>query len=135
MTVLASPCSQVAPRLLAVVVAALFVAPSASAQTTITLANGQTNATAYDTTAPTGPLTFDVGSGAATQSGALSGSGSIIKTGAGTLTLAATHPFSGGTTINAGTLAVSAVNQLGSGSISVGNGGRLDGGSASFNFN
>ncbi|MBR5710902.1 MAG: autotransporter-associated beta strand repeat-containing protein [Thermoguttaceae bacterium] len=54
-----------------------------------------------------------------------SGTGSITKTGAGTVTLSAANTYSGGTTISGGTLAVSKVNGLGTGAVTV-NGGTLD---------
>jgi autotransporter-associated beta strand protein len=47
-----------------------------------------------------------------TYSGVLSGSGSLVKNGNGTLTLSAANNFSGSTTVNAGTLALGANNAL-----------------------
>ena len=55
--------------------------------------------------------------------GAISGSGGLVKQGAGTLTLAVANTYAGGTTVNAGTLSV-----MGSiGAVSVNNGGTLSG--------
>ncbi|MCU0947640.1 MAG: autotransporter-associated beta strand repeat-containing protein [Porphyrobacter sp.] len=51
-----------------------------------------------------GNLTFD---------GAISGSGTLIKEGAGTLTLTAANPFSGSTGIRAGTIAITNASGLG----------------------
>ena len=48
-----------------------------------------------------------------TQSGAISGSGSVRKEGAGTLTLTASNTFTGGITISNGAISVSADNNLG----------------------
>ncbi|MEQ1852185.1 MAG: autotransporter-associated beta strand repeat-containing protein [Chthoniobacteraceae bacterium] len=93
-------------------VAALLV-PRLSAQTTITYTNGQTDATAYSTSAPNDPTTLSLASGAATQSGILSGNGAvIINAGTGTLTLSAANTVSGTTTVSAGTLALGNVNAL-----------------------
>ena len=65
-----------------------FPGQTLRAQTTVTFTNGQTNSTALVTTAPNDPttLTIDTG-GSATQSGTISGTGGIIKAGAGRLTL------------------------------------------------
>jgi fibronectin-binding autotransporter adhesin len=79
------------------------------------------NSTQHGWTLSTGtgdPLTLAVGNGApvisnnvpTTISAVLGGTSGLIKTGSGTLTLSATNTFTGGTTINAGTL------QLGDGS-------------------
>ncbi|WP_118998076.1 fibronectin-binding autotransporter adhesin ShdA [Salmonella enterica] len=47
----------------------------------------------------------------------LSGSGSLVKTGTGELTLSGDNTYSGGTTISGGTLIAASVNALGSGDI------------------
>jgi outer membrane autotransporter protein len=62
-----------------------------------------------------------------TQTGVISGVGSLTKVGAGTLTLLGTNSYSGGTAINAGILAVFADNNLGApnGGLSF-NGGTLE---------
>lgn len=70
--------------------------------------------------------TLSIGSSANhTLGGVLSGSGSLTKSGAGTLILAANNPFSGGITISGGTVAVS-FNTLGSGDIAINSGGTLN---------
>jgi outer membrane autotransporter protein len=63
-------------------------------------------------------------SNAYTFDGVISGAGSFVQMGPGTTTLTATNTYSGGTTINAGTLAVSADANLGntSGGLSFGGG-------------
>lgn len=52
---------------------------------------------------------------ASTYAGVLSGTGSLIKNGAGVLTLSGLNTYTGGTTINAGTLALSGFNDWGLG--------------------
>ena len=54
-----------------------------------------------------------------TLSGALSGSGSLVKTGAGTLEHNAVNTYSGGTTVEEGTLVVRRDGALGAGNVSV----------------
>lgn len=68
-----------------------------------------------------------------TVSGVISGTGGITHTGAGTTVLSGTNTYSGNTTINAGTLSVGAVANLGTGS-TVLNGGTLAT-TATFNHN
>ena len=61
---------------------------------------------------------------AGTYAGAMSGTGSLTKNNANTLTLIGANTYSGGTTINAGTVAVAGDAQLGSGNLMF-NGGAL----------
>lgn len=70
-------------------------------------------------------LTFD-GSGNMTARGVVSGNGSIIKAGTGSLTLNASNTYTGGTVITGGTLIVDAVankETLGSGRLEFNGGG------------
>lgn len=68
--------------------------------------------------------TIDTNGFGATWSGVLSGTGNLIKAGAGTLTLSGAHTYEGITTINAGTLSVGASTNFGTGGL-VFNGGTL----------
>ncbi len=79
--------------------------------------------------------------GATTQTGIISGSGSLVLQGAGTTTLSlATNSYSGGTFLNAGTLSVASLpsaagnSTIGTGTLSI-NGGTLSytGGNVTFN--
>ena len=71
--------------------------------------------------------TIDTNNLGATFSGTLSGAGSLAKAGAGTLILSGANDYSGGTTINAGTIQAGSVTALGaaSGSLDM-NGGAFD---------
>lgn len=53
----------------------------------------------------------------ATLSGVISGTGALVKQGAGTLTLTGSNTYSGGTTISAGRLTVASLGALGTGGI------------------
>ncbi|MGO9109097.1 MAG: CRISPR-associated endonuclease Cas1, partial [Thermoguttaceae bacterium] len=64
-----------------------------------------------------GGATFDTAGFAVTLSGSLSGSGNLTKMDGGTLILAASNNYSGGTTVNGGTLQVANAGALGSGGL------------------
>ena len=85
--------------------AALLATPLA-AQVQIDYTNGQTDTTGYDTSAPNDPTTLSILSGTATQSGVLSGTGQVIKAGAGTLILSGVNTYTNDTFIRDGTLQV-----------------------------
>ncbi|MDI9853845.1 autotransporter domain-containing protein [Comamonas sp. 17RB] len=108
---------------------------------TLTLAG--VNTSTGDTTISAGSLVASVAnlaSGAITNNAALelkqasdatlaqtiSGSGTVSKTGAGVLTLSATNTYSGGTSINAGTLVAANNSALGTGHVTVGNAAALE---------
>ncbi len=74
-----------------------------------------------------GLLTFDTPAGHTTvMSATVSGSGPLLKTGAGDLALARPSPYSGGTLIQGGTLYSGQNGSLGIGPVSIANGGALD---------
>ncbi|WP_066253511.1 Ig-like domain-containing protein [Hydrogenophaga flava] len=52
-------------------------------------------------------------------SGAVSGTGSLVKQGSGTMTLAGSNTYSGTTTVSAGTLSIAGDGNLGSGSVTL----------------
>ncbi len=98
-----------------------LTASTLNAQTTITYTNAENNGTAIDTSPDNHVLTID--SGSATQSGVISGTGTVTKTGLGTLTLSGNNTYEGGTFINEGTLSLGDVNALGTaGTITFGGG-------------
>ena len=80
----------------------LLVSVEIHAQTTVTLNNGDDNVTAYDTTG--NDTTFAIPGGSATQSGVVSGSGNLIKTGAGAVEFTASNSYTGSTDVREGTL-------------------------------
>jgi fibronectin-binding autotransporter adhesin len=70
--------------------------------------------------------TVDTNGFATTLSGNLSGSGSLTKSGAGDLTLSGTNDYSGGTTVNAGSLSFATQANLGTGDLSIANGATVN---------
>jgi autotransporter-associated beta strand protein len=63
---------------------------------------------------------------AVTISGAISNTGTLVKSGAGTLILTASNTYSGGTLLNAGTLAAGNAFAFGAGSVTIGSGTTLN---------
>lgn len=79
------------------------------------------NLTVNGTVANGGNSLTVTGSSNTTLSGAISGSGRLVKTGAGLLSLSGDNSYSGGTTVSAGTLTVGHVHGLGSGGLTINN--------------
>ncbi len=109
-------------------VCALFLAHltlphSLTAQTVILYGDGEARTTGGTTTAAN-PLELQVATDAS-ESGLLDGTGSITKTGAGTLTISSSNYYNGGTTLQAGTVIVSGFTGLGSGDTTVKSGATL----------
>lgn len=93
---------------------------TASAGTAISYADGVNIGNAI---VLSGTTTFTVdGTDSATQSGAMGGAGSLVKTGSGTLTLLGQANYAGGTDVEAGTLVLGANSALSSLTI---NGGKF----------
>jgi autotransporter-associated beta strand protein len=88
----------------------LPVLPTAAALTT-TYTDGQINSS---TLSASDSITLSVASGAASQTGVISGTASVTKSGAGLLSLTGTNTFSGGTILSAGTLSLGSTGALGS---------------------
>lgn len=67
-----------------------------------------------------GPTVFDTQSYSFTASGVLSGAGSVVKTGSGTLTLSGANSYAGGTLVEAGDVILRDSTSAGSGLITLG---------------
>lgn len=79
---------------------------------TLQLGDGLTNNGSVAGTINDGAILAVANPNPQTITNAISGTGMLIKSGAGTITLAAGNTYTGGTTINAGTLVVSAANNV-----------------------
>jgi len=78
-------------------------------------------------TSNAGAVTLTAGdAGNTTYAGVISGPLGLVKTGAGSLTLASGNSYSGSTTVNAGTLVIGAPGAIGSGTVTINSGGSLD---------
>ena len=95
----------------------------------VTVASSATQTVSLATSLASGNRTFAINAGQLTWTAILSGSGALVKTGAGTLQLTGFNTFSGGTTINAGTLQLNASGGGGTGilrgTVTVNTGGTL----------
>jgi autotransporter-associated beta strand protein len=112
------------PRLILAGSIAALLSMRLAAQTTITYADGQTDTTDHSVTAPNDPTRLSLAGGFAVQSGLLTGTGSVLKAGAGTLQLTGVNPFSGSLEVDAGTLSLASDANFGA----AGNGVTLVGG-------
>jgi fibronectin-binding autotransporter adhesin len=74
----------------------------------------------------TGNGTMDVGAFVLTNTGVISGAGSLTKAGAGTLLLSASNSYSGGTWISGGTLTAANLYAFGAGALTIGTNTFLD---------
>ena len=85
---------------------------------TLEYSGGTASSTKTFTMATGGTGNFKVDSSGATLtlSGVIDGSGALSKNGAGTLALTALNTYSGGTTVNAGTIAINSASNLGASS-------------------
>ncbi|BEP55782.1 hypothetical protein GmRootV118_30260 [Variovorax sp. V118] len=70
-------------------------------------------------------VAFDQDKTAGTYAGAMSGTGKLRKIGTGTLTLASVSSYSGGTLVDAGTLATDTSGALGTGAVGIASGAAL----------
>ena len=96
---------------------------SGGANYTIGSLAGSGNLALTDTGGNAVALTVGGNGGSTTYSGSLSGAGSsLVKTGAGSLTLGGSNSFSGGLTISSGTVNQTNANALGTGTITLGSG-------------
>lgn len=122
------------PLALAVALPASLLVSTCPAQTTVEYTPGQNNTNNYDTSAGLLSLILRQAYNS-TQSGQITGTGGIWKTGAGTLYLSnPTNSYSGGTTLYYGDILIDNAAALGTGPVFV-RGGTLKGGNANLTFN
>ncbi len=90
---------------------------------TLQIGNGGTTGSITSTSGVTNNATLAYNrSDAITAGYVISGTGSVVQNGTGTLTLSGSNTYSGGTTLNSGTLAVSNGSGLGTGTLTAANG-------------
>ena len=91
----------------------------------VTIGDGGTSGVILGDVTTNGVLTFNR-SDSITESDVIRGSGSIVKLGAGALTLSASNSYSGGTTLSAGSLNINNASALGTGALTVAATGTID---------
>ncbi len=84
----------------------------AGINTSVSLKNAVTNSATAATLTLSGSGTYAYGDGSTNNSGIITGSIGLLKTGSGIQTLGDTNTYSGNTTINAGTLALSGTGSI-----------------------
>jgi fibronectin-binding autotransporter adhesin len=100
---------------------------AAATRGTLAFTGGSNAANSRSTTINAGGGAFEITSSTLTLSGAMSGSGPLLKTGAGTLVLSADNAFSGATTIQTGTLSIGHTGALDQSSlVTIGSGTSLN---------
>jgi autotransporter-associated beta strand protein len=93
---------------------------------TLQIGNGSTTGSIVGNVVDNATLDFNR-SNAVSYNGVISGTGGLVKDGAGTMTLIGANTYTGGTTINAGTLALSGSGNLAStGAVSIAGGAGFD---------
>ncbi|WP_456016700.1 autotransporter-associated beta strand repeat-containing protein [Methylorubrum populi] len=96
---------------------------------TLQVGDGASSGTLSGDVINTATLVFDRAD-ASVYAGAISGSGTVIKRGAGTLSLTGASRYSGDTTIAAGTIRIQAAEALGTGALALQGGGTLQAGAS-----
>ena len=96
---------------------------------TLALGNGGTTGSVAGNITNNSALQFNR-SDSVTYGGVISGTGSMEQMGAGTLTLSGIHSYSGTTTVNSGSLAITDGASIGSSAVTVNNGAALQSSSA-----
>ncbi|MBE7564380.1 autotransporter-associated beta strand repeat-containing protein [Acidithiobacillus sp. HP-6] len=104
----------------------ITAATTLASGTELQIGNGSTSGSITGAITDNGALNFDQPqSDVATLNNIISGSGSVIQSGTGSLTLSGVNTYSGGTTLNSGTTSIGSADNLGSGAITF-DGGTLE---------
>ncbi|WP_139282644.1 autotransporter domain-containing protein, partial [Pseudoxanthobacter soli] len=104
--------------------ASTYTGGTTVAQGTLQIGNGGTSGSIAGNVADNATLVFNR-SDATTFAGAISGTGTVVQAGTGTLTLAGNNSYAGGTSLTAGALAVATSTALGTGTLAMSEGTTL----------
>jgi autotransporter-associated beta strand protein len=86
---------------------------------TLVLNGGTLNLNNHNIGSSTNPVVFTAAGGTLKNVNLINGTGGLVKTGTGTLTLPTVDHYTGGTTVNGGTLVVGHVSALGTGGLTI----------------